>query len=348
MLFFRIRAYNAVELLVFILGTYERDNKKRISDFIMEYSTKPLYREVGQKVTKRNNKLPENVVKAEDIKNCGNGIYNVKSKTKKGISYEVDVNVCNCTCPVGISGAKCKHQLGVHLHTQETLINFPELTLNLINLFHKIACGKDPKVGYYASIRNASVSSNNAHRFEGSDPSSPILAVEEMEVEVEHGTVEVETDSADLEFDPAAVENEMTDAQNVSLAEEVEDETDYDTVLEQRAALALAELKKYKHSAAARSSSLIIFDSIVKAARVSENCLVSLAYHYHNGRLSKRRHTTKRINPNPTSIARRKNGTSKGKSRGRCGRPFKNGKNPQQPHSLSHAVKHDRAPTKKH
>ena len=62
----------------------------------------------------------------------------------------------------------------------------------------------------------------------------------------------------------------------------------------------------------------------------------------------KRRYTSKRIHQNAASIGRRKNGTSRGKTRARRGRPFKNGKYAQAPHGLQWAVTLNRAPAKKH
>ena len=94
-----------------------------------------------------------------------------------------------------------------------------------------------------------------------------------------------------------------------------------------------------------------------------------LIYTLRDGRMTKRKHTSTRITPNHTSIARRKNGTNKGKTKARAGRPpandkneankektktrvgrrYKNLKTAQRPHDLKSDVTiHNRAPAKKH
>ena len=360
----------------------------------MEYTTKPLYRECQQKTTKRTHKLPVNEVKAADIKNLGNGIYDVKSQSTVGVTYQVDVTVCTCTCPVGISGAKCKHQLGIHLHTTETLITFPTLSLDLMNLFYQIACGNKPPEGHYASVRNENLSNYNSDSIVQSSeevisssqnpvPEEPNAyhpnvpaQVENEPAHVENEPVDVETDHFEVENEPA--ESESADVENITIDcgddsvdvvnepvdngnepfhveidpveveyVDIEDDFDLGAELIERAKKLSLKLKKFKNDPVVRGTCHGIFDLMEKKA-VSRNSLAALYYNLRGAKLIKCKYTSLRIHPNSTSIARRKDGTSKGKARGRKGRPFKNGKGPQTPHALEKAVTDNRAPAKKH
>ena len=130
----------------------------------MDFKSIPVYRDVNQKVTKKTMNLLTAIVKKEDITDCGNGIYDVKSQTTEGVIYQVDSSVCTCTCPVGRCGARCKHQYGVHLYTSTTLINFPDLSVENRELLHEILQGEPPSPGYYTGLYNASLRDTNSER----------------------------------------------------------------------------------------------------------------------------------------------------------------------------------------
>ena len=344
----------------------------------MEYSSKPLYREHGQKVTKINKKLPKNKVPAKDIKSCGNGIYEVKSQSTKGLTYKVDASACTCTCLVGISGAKCKHQLGVHLHTPEKLINFPTLSLDLMHLFHEIASGYEPSAGYYLSIRNQIFRNNldTSQTVADSATSSQIQAVGEPYTspenepdDVENQPGDVENENGNIELQLSDIENELSVPENESIELEDENDDTRENLHHDSEKLLLLPLKKYKGDPEVRATCIDIFKLMANRLEKSKNAFQGLFYTLRGGRMTKRKFTSTRITPNHTSIARRKNGTNKGKTKARAGRPpandkneankektktrvgrkYKNLKTGQRPHDLKSDVTiHNRAPAKKH
>ena len=47
-----------------------------------------------------------------------------KSDTKRGITYDVDVNIGTCSCPEGQDGSPCSHQAAIFLHFDCISVNF--------------------------------------------------------------------------------------------------------------------------------------------------------------------------------------------------------------------------------
>lgn len=56
--------------------------------------------------------------------------------------YEVDSTVGVCTCPAGLSGRCCKHQIAVHKWFNETLPNTPPVTDEARHTAAKLALGE--------------------------------------------------------------------------------------------------------------------------------------------------------------------------------------------------------------
>ena len=154
--------------------------------------------------------------------------------------------------------------------------------------------------------------------------------------DVENESMEVETETDHVENAP--VDDESDDAFHMRVREEAIDRLDD----------ILTKLRKFKKHPAIRPSLHRHFDHMAKGATTSMNAFARTSYDARDGKLIRRRYTSKRIHPNAASIGRRKNGSSRGKTRARRGRPYKNGRCAQAPHGLQRAVTLNRALAKKH
>lgn len=96
-------------------------------------------------------------VKKDDIIYLGQKIYKVPSMTKQGESYTVDGDYGACTCYVGKLGKFCKHQASVYFHYDDKLVNAPALTMESRYLMAKLAFGDDaPPISFYAPLVESS------------------------------------------------------------------------------------------------------------------------------------------------------------------------------------------------
>ncbi|CAL4255465.1 unnamed protein product, partial [Meganyctiphanes norvegica] len=150
----RCRLYNPAQLVTYLWRGYECYHTKRISDFLANSRSVKIFRDGSEKLHIGRKYLPKNQVKEKDIKKIENGRYSVKSQRCPEVVYEVTTDNCMCSCPAGISGATCKHLLGVHLHTDAVLFVFPPASLEQMNRYHYIAFGSLPAIDRYASRIN--------------------------------------------------------------------------------------------------------------------------------------------------------------------------------------------------
>jgi len=72
-----------------------------------------------------------------------NNEFFVPSTQITGFFYTVNSEIGVCTCPVGMSGAPCKHQGAVAMKFHISMFNFiPSLTANDRMIYSYIALGK--------------------------------------------------------------------------------------------------------------------------------------------------------------------------------------------------------------
>ena len=69
--------------------------------------------------------------------------FSVLSTSQDGLFYTVNSEIGACTCPVGMTGAPCKHQGAVAMKFHIAILNFlPSYTPNDRIIFTYIALGK--------------------------------------------------------------------------------------------------------------------------------------------------------------------------------------------------------------
>jgi len=107
----RCKAYNAVAIVDFIVTVMERFYRNRLERFANGRVT--MHHLLLEKLSARTGYITGR----QDIQvlTASSGpSYLVPSEADCGVLYEVDVTVGVCTCPAGMSGECCKHQLAVY------------------------------------------------------------------------------------------------------------------------------------------------------------------------------------------------------------------------------------------
>ena len=146
-IFERVRAYNPIQLLDFMMsrmiGYYER----RLTDLAngrMDAVLSKRYLPGGP------------LIKVDDVKRQNEGMmFEVKSQSDRTLTHTVDMSVAMCTCPIGFNGAPCKHQyvcmkhFGIHTHNFHP-IDDEEMRAHLLYL----ATGQDDvQPGWFVPLR---------------------------------------------------------------------------------------------------------------------------------------------------------------------------------------------------
>ncbi|CAN9515705.1 unnamed protein product [Ophioblennius macclurei] len=131
MLLYRLRTFNAIQLLDFVITRMEASYIDRLTDVALS-RTAQLFR---SKLF-----LSENDVDGEKIEQVSQNHYVVKSTTSE---YDVNLTLGCCTCAVGVTGALCKHQSAVL-----NKFGHPEIVPNVIaphmrKCYNEIATGLD-------------------------------------------------------------------------------------------------------------------------------------------------------------------------------------------------------------
>ena len=116
----RFKAYNPVALIVCIGSWME----EYYSDRLVEFIKKPGQHFLLERLEKKSAYL-QNQTQITVTEN----VFQVPS-SKGDKSYDVDVDLASCTCPVGYSGGICKHQYGVSKLFNISLINELKVTDN--------------------------------------------------------------------------------------------------------------------------------------------------------------------------------------------------------------------------
>ena len=178
--FFRVRAFNVVQLLDFSLTRLEAYYERRLIDIANNRLDMTLSRRF----------LPSNQGKIDKdmVIPVGGSIYSVCSETKQGVVYSVDMSMGLCSCYVGNTGAPCKHQYAIVKHYNVESLNFvPVSSPMLHNLFYQVAtgCTSIPN-GWFQSLRAGSSSVSPTSSLAGNLSSQTVQAqspvVDEMQV----------------------------------------------------------------------------------------------------------------------------------------------------------------------
>ena len=148
--FSRIKAYNLLEMVSFVIDVMEMYYQRRLLHLANN--------QIDRYITLRFCGLKLHTVPLETIKRHEGDldhIFYVNSRSERGLIYTIDMHLGTCSCPQGINGAPCSHQAAISKYFHIYSINsiptlFPERRRELAT----IALGKEAKtdLACYASI----------------------------------------------------------------------------------------------------------------------------------------------------------------------------------------------------
>jgi len=121
----RCKAYNAVAIIDFIVTVMERFYRNRLERFANGRVT--MHHLLLEKLSARSAYI-KGQQDIEVVTSSSETSYLVPSEADRGVIYEVDATVGVCTCPAGMSGQCCKHQVAVYKWFGEALPNIPPVT----------------------------------------------------------------------------------------------------------------------------------------------------------------------------------------------------------------------------
>jgi hypothetical protein len=140
-----MQAYNSVQVFQFVTANMERFYIRRLLSFSHRHSG-------HLRIGKRFFCPGWETVDANSIqKTSFENEYLVPStRQDTSLTYIVNSNLGVCTCPVGMSGAPCKHQGAVAIKFHIVNFNFlPSLTPDDRMLFAYVALGKTASTAYF-------------------------------------------------------------------------------------------------------------------------------------------------------------------------------------------------------
>ncbi|KAG1662103.1 hypothetical protein GQR58_021112 [Nymphon striatum] len=153
-IFERVRAYNVVQLLDFLVTRMNAYNERRLTDLSngrVDVTISRRYLPGGTSIPKGN------------VTKVDTHYYRIKSQTELDVEYFVDMSISTCTCAVGLNGALCKHQYAVVKHFNESSLNFlplrdPQMPKHLLFF----ATGQEHvRPGWFSSLPVAGTSESN-------------------------------------------------------------------------------------------------------------------------------------------------------------------------------------------
>ena len=150
LVFSRVKAYNLVQMFIFIydvMDTYYQ--KKLIAISNHRFDTYVALRFQG---------INAKIVSKMDISSSANGWYQVRSCTERNKFYEVNVSIGVCTCERGQDGSPCVHQAAVVLNFGIESLNYiATLSANARLKIATIALGDGAvkQLSFYSSLHQS-------------------------------------------------------------------------------------------------------------------------------------------------------------------------------------------------
>ena len=117
----RKKAFNAVELINFVVETMTEYYQRRLTDFAN-------FRNVDQHLLLEEVMERSRAVDAAAIEECGDKTFLVPSQVEPLVKYVVDTELGTCSCEYGMYGRFCKHMGAVFAAMHVPLPNFPCVT----------------------------------------------------------------------------------------------------------------------------------------------------------------------------------------------------------------------------
>lgn len=144
----RKQAYNAIEIIDFVINEMTVYYQRRLNDFAIFRNTKNDLE--FDKITKLSEKI-----NTSSIEICGNNTFLVPSCSNPDILYAVDMETGNCSCEYGMYGKFCKHMAAIYAATKVALPNFPVVTVEERKLMAWLAFGNEAmSTSFYKSLHN--------------------------------------------------------------------------------------------------------------------------------------------------------------------------------------------------
>ena len=148
LVFSRIKAYNLIEMISFVVDTMDLYYKRKL----LHLANNRIERCISLRFCgmKSSTIAKENIAPTEDP-----NVFMVDSQTTRGVVYTVDMQLSVCTCPLGSDGSPCSHQAAITKHFHYASYNsipsmFPEKRRELAMIALGDKAVQD--LSYYSSL----------------------------------------------------------------------------------------------------------------------------------------------------------------------------------------------------
>ncbi|XP_071959838.1 uncharacterized protein [Antedon mediterranea] len=163
-IFYRLKAFNICQLTDFVLTRLENYNVRKLTDIANN-------RLNSNNLISRFYPCPKDV-SPDAVTKLGNcQEYTVKSG-RENTYYNVNMDIGICTCPIGRTGAPCKHQAAImHKYSIESSNFLPVQSVDMRKLFYTIATGGDAiDDHWFQPLRSGILQTDNCRNISVSSP----------------------------------------------------------------------------------------------------------------------------------------------------------------------------------
>jgi hypothetical protein len=146
-IFARTQAYNCVQVFQFVVANMERFYERRLLGIAHKH---PGHLRIAKRFLCPGwEGVDMNSIKETSVENE----FSVLSTRQSDLFYTVNSEFGTCTCPVGISGAPCKHQGAVAMKYHISILNFiPSLTPKDCMVYAYVALGKQDCIKFLLMV----------------------------------------------------------------------------------------------------------------------------------------------------------------------------------------------------
>lgn len=120
----RCKAYNLVALVDFVVSVMERFYRNRLERYANGRIT--MHHLLLEKLLERSKEVPPHSIQV--VESPTGSTYIVQSASDASVAYDVDPAVGVCSCPHGMDGRCCKHQVAIYKYFKEAMPNIPPVT----------------------------------------------------------------------------------------------------------------------------------------------------------------------------------------------------------------------------
>jgi hypothetical protein len=287
----RLKAYNPLALLDFVVVVLEKYYCGRLLKASFGRLEKPylVYQKVRDRAAELVQSCPDAVVAV------GSSLYEVKSSKLNGVVYEINSDAGVCSCFSGQQGGFCKHQAAVHVCFGTSFPNCPLLSPDDRKSLYFIATGNQSQMmpSFFAPI-DAVHSAESSSAVAAASASSSATAAA--------------TSDADVVSAAAAATADNTAPDNISCFD---------------SAHFTSEMSRLSQMLQSNSTDEALMRAASKfTKRVSHITTPMQLYQFLTCSETQNTRRAKKIRVQPTSVARRAEGSTHGSARHRAGRPL--------------------------